>query len=239
MIAADFNLQDKRHREGRWWNKYAQGKIYQTILDELERRTRRIQTNHARSSYDTLAVIWSIHFPPRFPSIPTSMKLIDDERLIEAANRCDITAILAGHTHAPLRYKGPGMRFEIFCAGTASQHYAPKDHYVHVLNLSLDASQTIKIDWRALSSTAPTHDSFSFRCQYFAASEVPNFAKTRRSCPINGTSSDWRKYPKMLFSASWRLVSCHLWTLTAPFGRSRGRRVVRSVSIRVVRIPQA
>jgi 3',5'-cyclic AMP phosphodiesterase CpdA len=147
VIAADFNLQDKRHREGRWWNKYAQGRVYQRILDKLESTTRFIQTNHARSSYDTLAVIWSIHFPPRSPAIANSMKLIDDERLIEVANRCDITAILAGHTHEPVRYKGPGMSFEIFCAGTASQHFAPNGHYVHLLNLYLDASQSVRIEW--------------------------------------------------------------------------------------------
>jgi Calcineurin-like phosphoesterase len=40
VIGVDFNLQHKRQREGRWWNKYAQGRVDQTILSNLEQTTK-------------------------------------------------------------------------------------------------------------------------------------------------------------------------------------------------------
>jgi 3',5'-cyclic AMP phosphodiesterase CpdA len=147
VIGADFNLEHKRQREGRWWNKYAQGRVHQSVLDELELATQRIQAKHAASSQDELAIIWAIHFPPKSPAVATSMKLIDDEHLVEAGNRCGISAILAGHTHEPVRYQTPGMKFEVFCAGTATQDFAPRGHYFHILSLSLDAGRNLEIDW--------------------------------------------------------------------------------------------
>ena len=147
VIGADFNLQHKRQREGRWWNKYAQGRVDQSILGDLEQVTQRIKTVHAQTSSNVLAIIWAIHFPPKSPAIASSMKLIDDERLVEAGNRCGIAALLAGHTHEPVRYQAPGMRFEVFCAGTASQHFSPRGHYVHVLGFSLGAAGDVEINW--------------------------------------------------------------------------------------------
>ena len=148
VVGADFNLQHKRYREGRWWNKYAQGRVDQNVLDDLEQTTRLTQANHARNSTDELAVIWAIHFPPKSPAIAASMKLIDDEKLVEAGNRCGIAALLTGHTHEPVRYQAAGMRFEVFCAGTATQHFAPRGHYIHILNLSLGAGGKLEIEWK-------------------------------------------------------------------------------------------
>jgi len=45
-------------------------------------------------------------------------------------------------------------------------------------------------------------------------------------CAVNGTSSDWRKLPKMLDSAEWRPVSSLLWIWTEFDIRSKSRPTV-------------
>src|SRR5215213_6115308 len=83
VIAADFNLQHKKHRDGKWWNKYAQGRVYSGILYHMKQATAKVP--------EESVVLWATHFPPSFPNIPHAMKLIDDARLIEAANRHEVS----------------------------------------------------------------------------------------------------------------------------------------------------
>jgi 3',5'-cyclic AMP phosphodiesterase CpdA len=133
VIAADFNLKHKKHRDGKWWNKYAQGRVYRApatpdILGDLERAT--------ASAPEEAVVLWATHFPPSFPSIPPAMKLIDDADLIAAANQHEVSAVLSGHTHEPVRYRTPWMDFEVLCAGTASQHHTSIGHHFHVIEIS-------------------------------------------------------------------------------------------------------
>ncbi|HEV2862433.1 MAG TPA: metallophosphoesterase [Pyrinomonadaceae bacterium] len=133
VIAADFNLKDRRDRQGRWWYKYAQGRVYHgrstpRILGNLVLATRRAPAG--------AVVLLATHFPPRFPYIPPSMKLIDDSYLIRAANRRGVSAVLSGHTHEPVRYRAPGMDSEVLCAGTATQHHSSPGHYFHVVEIN-------------------------------------------------------------------------------------------------------
>ena len=136
VIAADFNLKSKRDRRGRL-GKYAQGRVYPAILDQLEQATIDARYEHAaRGRAEALAVVWAVHFPPKYPALSRTMQLIESHQLIRRANYCDISALVAGHTHEPVRYSTPGMKFDVFCAGTVSQYYAPHGNHFQIINLN-------------------------------------------------------------------------------------------------------
>lgn len=144
VIAADFNLKSKRHRKGRL-GKYAQGRVYPTILDQLEQVTLRVRNNHELHRTEALAIIWALHFPPRYPSLSSNMRLIDSHDLIRRANQCGIHALLAGHTHEPVRYSTPDMNFDVFCAGTVSQHYAPQGKHFQIINVDMNGQGKVLV----------------------------------------------------------------------------------------------
>jgi 3',5'-cyclic AMP phosphodiesterase CpdA len=146
IIAADFNLKNKGHREGRWYNKYAQGRVYSDAVNKLDILGNLTQaTVDIQSQYPDGIVIWASHFPPAFPGISSTMKLIDDKDLITAANDHNVLAILSGHTHVPVRYRIPGMQFDVFCAGTATQHHSPLGHYFQVLEIEGNNNQNATV----------------------------------------------------------------------------------------------
>jgi 3',5'-cyclic AMP phosphodiesterase CpdA len=136
IIAADFNLKQSGDRVGLWFNRYAQGRVYQNatnkqdILGNLRQATQDIK----RSDPDSV-IIWAVHFPPGFPGISSTMELINDNDLINVANGEDILAILSGHTHIPVRYRTPVMKFDVFCAGSATQFYAPLGNHFQILEI--------------------------------------------------------------------------------------------------------
>src|SRR5205085_3653744 len=137
VIAANFNLKTKRHRKGRS-GKYAQGRVYPAILDQLEQVTINVRHNHEYHRTEALAIIWALHFPPKYPSLSRTMQLIDSHDLIRRANQCATNALLAGHTHEPVRYSTPDMKFDVFCAGTASQYFAPHGNHFQIVNVDVD-----------------------------------------------------------------------------------------------------
>lgn len=141
VIAADFNLKRGRDRSGAWYNRFAQGKVYGTILKALERATLDAKKRHS----GPLIILWALHFPPQFPSIPSAMKLINDSQLIDIANNCGVAAVLAGHTHEPVQYRTPNMKFDVFCAGTISQDFAPHGHYFHIIRVGTDDNNNVSI----------------------------------------------------------------------------------------------
>jgi predicted phosphodiesterase len=73
------------------------------------------------------------------------MQLIKSRELIDRANQCGIHALLAGHTHEPVMYRTPDMRFDVFCAGTTSQYYAPHGNHFQIINIELNAQGEIVI----------------------------------------------------------------------------------------------
>lgn len=136
IIAVDLNLKQSSHRTGRWYNRYAQGRVYQgafnerDILGDLKQATRELRKKNA----DGL-IVWATHFPPGFPGISSTMQLIDEKDLIKAANDLDVFAILSGHTHIPVRYRTPITQFDVFCAGSATQFDAPLGNHFQILEI--------------------------------------------------------------------------------------------------------
>jgi 3',5'-cyclic AMP phosphodiesterase CpdA len=141
IIAADFNLRHKGHRVGPWYHKYAQGRVYPEILEEL-----RQATEAARAAYDSPhVVLWAVHFPPRFPGISDEMRLIDEDSLVEAAESQGVTAIMSGHTHEQLEYPISTPRPEGFCGGTTAQHFAPLGNRLRVIEVGDDAQGNVTV----------------------------------------------------------------------------------------------
>jgi hypothetical protein len=144
VITADLNLRDKSESKGSYgW--LAQGKAYTDILDKLEN-----ETDEAKDKYNAenraLAVLWAIHFPPDYPYIANTNKLLDSDTLIYRANHCQINGILSGHTHQPVRYRTPKMKFDVFCTGSVSQHYCPEGNHFQIIEVSTLDGQNISIN---------------------------------------------------------------------------------------------
>jgi hypothetical protein len=119
LLAADFTLEHFDDHEGLYgW--LAQGKVYSDIRQRMIARTE--QLREQKKDDEILCVLWAVHFPPDYPGNPDHSKLIGDGKLISGANQAGVRAVLAGHTHEQLRYRNPGMSFEVFCCGTTTQH---------------------------------------------------------------------------------------------------------------------
>jgi 3',5'-cyclic AMP phosphodiesterase CpdA len=142
VIAADFNLKHPSHRLGRsFHNQYAQGRVYPEILSELVDKTMMA----TRRIKGPRAILWAIHFPPKFPGIAHAMQLIDERALIDAARHCRVNAILSGHTHEAVRYTSPGTTYDVFCCGTTTQKHAPSGNFFHIINIEKDQHGQIVI----------------------------------------------------------------------------------------------
>lgn len=144
VVGVDFNLlaTDNCDRPYGW---LAQGKVYDKILDKLEAETfDRVRNCHAQG-LTHVCVIWAMHFPPHYPRISPFLKLLDSEFLTLRANACGVKAILAGHTHDPVRYRRPEMKFDVFCAGTASQAFVHGGNHCRVLDITSDNAGNISI----------------------------------------------------------------------------------------------
>lgn len=128
VIAADFSLRQFGDHEGLYgW--LAQGRVqgtgYEDILKELVAETQKEMNRHEQQGEGTLCIFWAVHFPPGFPHISSTNRLMGEEYLIEEAKSCGVNAILAGHTHEQVRYRKPSMNFDVICCGSTTQHMPP------------------------------------------------------------------------------------------------------------------
>jgi predicted phosphodiesterase len=138
IVGADFNLLNSDDAD-RWFGSLAQGMVYPKILNELERQTK------ALPDYARRCVIWAVHFPPAYPGVSPYLQLLEEDSLIQRANGCGVKAILAGHTHDAVKYRRPKMKFDVYCAGTASQAFSPEGNHFRVIEVATDDAGTINI----------------------------------------------------------------------------------------------
>jgi predicted phosphodiesterase len=125
----------------------AQGYVDRDILEEMVEKTNDF-VECANQDGNQPIVIWAIHFPPRFPvgegrfeKIKSEFKkLVDENELIDAAKRCDIRLIVAGHTHEHNFYQVEEI--DINCAGSATQFMGEAgeltDNFCHILRIDID-----------------------------------------------------------------------------------------------------
>ena len=124
LIAADFSLKQFGDHEGLYgW--LAQGLIDDQILQKLEYTTEAQRAEHNENHAGTLCVLWAIHFPPGFPHISGTNRLLKEELLIDKAKQLGVSAILAGHTHEQVRYRKPKMSLDVLCCGSTTQYVPP------------------------------------------------------------------------------------------------------------------
>lgn len=96
-----------------------QGKAYRSAIKRLKE-----YTNLCRLCRSNMEIIWCTHFPPSNPANHghenPKLRLLDEERLVLAANECKVPVILAGHAHRQQNYQltDNGYTMNIFCAGT-------------------------------------------------------------------------------------------------------------------------
>ncbi len=137
VIGADLNLQTHRQSDRKLgW--LGQG-LADPFLNQLEAATKQL------SAADRQCVIWAVHFPPLYPNISSYLKLLDDDLLVARANACGVKAVLSGHTHSAVKYRKSPMKFDVFCAGTVSQSFAPEGNQFQIIEVSSDASGNINI----------------------------------------------------------------------------------------------
>jgi 3',5'-cyclic AMP phosphodiesterase CpdA len=132
IIGADFSLRDSKDCRYPLLNKYAQGRVYTDVLQQLV-----LQTQSERDNWgDELIVLWALHFPPGYRKLARNMRLIDDTDLIKAANECNVSAVLCGHSHEQLNYRRGEMHFEVLCAGTVSAFLPRERNHFQIINIS-------------------------------------------------------------------------------------------------------
>jgi 3',5'-cyclic AMP phosphodiesterase CpdA len=145
IAAADFSLivnSDETAAGGRW----GQGRIYTAVLDGLI-----AETNALRQTQPRPAVLWAVHFPPEFESVDHALSLIDDARLLDAADAHQIPAIFCGHTHEarPYRPRGPNG-VHVLCAGAATTREPRNGNSVHYTEVDVDAGAVTDVRWQPL-----------------------------------------------------------------------------------------
>ena len=151
VIAADFSLKQFVDHEGIYgW--LAQGRVYEDdddVLPQLVAKTEDVIGKHKALGNGVLCLLWAVHFPPGFPHISRSNRLLFEERLIEKASQCGVRALLAGHTHEQVRYRKPGMDFDVVCCGTTTQHIprgASARNRFQIIDISSSATDGIRIE---------------------------------------------------------------------------------------------
>jgi predicted phosphodiesterase len=113
------------------WNFWGKGKAYPRRIEELIDRTRIIQLEQP-----AVAVMWAVHFPPRFEGVSSFLELMDEELLVEAAQRAGVGYLLCGHTHKP-NYYVIDRDLYVHCAGSATQR-GRQPNTMHQLDIYIE-----------------------------------------------------------------------------------------------------
>jgi hypothetical protein len=147
MLAADFSLKQLGDHVGLYgW--LAQGRVYDAVLNELVRKTEEQIAKHQEHGEGLFTILWVIHFPPGFPRISPTNRLIEEEKIIEKAKELEVAAILAGHTHEQLQYRKPAMGFDVLCCGTSTQFVPPNAsgrNRFQIIEITGDESTGVRI----------------------------------------------------------------------------------------------
>lgn len=122
ICMADLSLDGAHAGEGGFgW--IGQGRVTDTVVDAMTRATQNAVEDAGIDGLPT-AAIWAVHFPPLYPGVDPSLRLLDESILVEAAHRARVSAILAGHTHEALTYELAPSQGEgnvpVYCCGSST-----------------------------------------------------------------------------------------------------------------------
>lgn len=98
-----------------------QGIVLKDVLSELER-----VTDESRKRFKDTAVVWVSHFPPSFPRVADTLKLVNENKLLGLAEKLGISVIFSGHTHEAMDYPVTtgNQNVRVICCGTTLEHQA-------------------------------------------------------------------------------------------------------------------
>ena len=136
FIAVDLTLKTSLH-ESCVLGSLGQGCAYKHRIDALERITESV-----KKDFNTNAIMWMVHFAPKFKGISAQTILIDDDSLIARAKRLKIKHIFCGHTHETDSYSVDGVC--IHCAGSATAE--PRWPSIKEINKNVIHYYQIKVD---------------------------------------------------------------------------------------------
>ena len=156
LIGGDFSLRSAAHVTNPA-HVLGAGRAYAHVIREMENLTDQVRGRHKQ-----VEVVWLTHFPPRFPSAPALLPLLNEGRLVRAAFGKKINYLLAGHTHAEDRYVilNPqhllygGHAVDVLCGGTATEHRLPHStdpRTAHLLEFNVWADGSCTASKRTLS----------------------------------------------------------------------------------------
>ena len=114
IISADFTF--RRASDSSSLTGYiGQGKVYQDVLDALKVKTLDVKSVASRN----IAVVWMVHYPPRYPDVDPNLSLSGEDDLLNMASELGVNLLLAGHTHVACLYDVDGIN--VSCVGSATQ----------------------------------------------------------------------------------------------------------------------
>jgi 3',5'-cyclic AMP phosphodiesterase CpdA len=122
FVLADFALLSRLDATDPMAGVFGQGRVYQTVLDELRDRTLLL-----RRRTPDISVVWIIHFAPY--DCGHTIKLLDFNRFVDAAVSLRIVATLCGHTHRSLKVVVD--HHTIYCGGSAGCVDKEHDARIH------------------------------------------------------------------------------------------------------------
>jgi Icc-related predicted phosphoesterase len=133
FVHADFCL---RARSGasfpRRYMSYGQGRVYDDVLEDLKNETVAI-----RSELGQVHVVWLVHFAP-YDCGTASLRLIDHQKLLDAAEALDVRVTICGHTH---QARVTSLTKQtIYCGGSSCCVDNVGGCMVHVIDFTIDES---------------------------------------------------------------------------------------------------
>lgn len=145
IICSDFSLDKIKHSSMRWkGGHWGQGKVYRNRLNELIEQTKRVANSHP-----SCAIIWMLHFAPKFEdhhSLMEQMKLIDSDLLTEEAEKTGVRYIFCGHTHLNRKYRiRDSNGIWILCAGTSTCIGSNNETTIHLRDIEIEDGKVVQI----------------------------------------------------------------------------------------------
>ncbi|HKY42555.1 MAG TPA: metallophosphoesterase [Pyrinomonadaceae bacterium] len=143
VVAADLSLRSAR--DALIWkfvNKHGQGRVYDDILEGLEKAT----LHSLGTDEQTTAVIWALHFPPFSPDIGADLRIIDEQLLLDKAEELGVRVILAGHSHVANHYTADPYQIEVICAGTLTEINPAKNQFFIIELEDLDGNFALQLE---------------------------------------------------------------------------------------------
>ncbi len=139
ILMADFTLEDSHSGAGNI-GYLGQGRVTTVVLDELTRATNAVYGQCQKDAEISVGCLWAVHFPPSFPSVNSSLELIDSQLLIDAAAACGVSVIVAGHTHETLMYQVSATnhaKVNVICSGPSSGISSHKTYAFTILEIEI------------------------------------------------------------------------------------------------------